>query len=170
VTNALLACAAGLILGISLEQASAALAGYMPADRRMEFIKANGLTIINDCYNAAPASMEAALKVLSTQSGRKIAVLGDIKELGSYAHNAHKTIGAQATALSIDALFTLGENGQLIAEGAKESGMAKEQIFSFLNIDDLNQALSHFVAEGDVLLIKASRAMCLERVTAHLTA
>ncbi len=170
VINALLACAAGLILGISLEQASAALADYMPGDRRMEFIKANGLTIINDCYNAAPASMEAALKVLSAQNGRKIAILGDIKELGAYAHEAHKTIGAQAASLSIDALFTLGENAQLIAEGAKDGGMTKEHIFSFLNIDELNQALSKFVTSGDVILIKASRAMRLERVTAFLTA
>lgn len=170
VINALLACAAGLNLGISLEQASTALATYMPGDRRMEFIKANDLTIINDCYNAAPASMEAALKVLSTQNGRKIAVLGDIKELGEYAFDAHKTIGKQVAALSIDALFTLGENGQLIADGAKEAGMQEASIASFLNIEDLNQALIRFITSGDVILIKASRAMCLERVTAHLTA
>ncbi|MBE7021646.1 MAG: UDP-N-acetylmuramoyl-tripeptide--D-alanyl-D-alanine ligase [Ruminococcaceae bacterium] len=169
VINALFACAAGLVLGIPLKEAAAALATFTPGDRRMEFIRKNNLTVINDCYNAAPASMAAALKVLAAQSGRKIAVLGDIRELGEHAPAAHKDLGTLAAALSLDALFTLGENGRLIAEGALLAGMAKTAVFSFTDIDALNDALSTYTQEGDIILVKASRAMRLERVTEFLT-
>ncbi|MBR6729224.1 MAG: UDP-N-acetylmuramoyl-tripeptide--D-alanyl-D-alanine ligase [Clostridia bacterium] len=169
VTNALLAYAAGFVLNIPAEQAAHALESYMPGDKRMEFIKNNSLTIINDCYNAAPASVEAALQVLSMQEGRKIAVLGDMKELGEFASSAHKKIGTQAAAFHIDALFTLGENGALIAQGAKEAGMTEDSVFSFLEIETLQEALSAFIQKGDVILVKASRAMALERITAFLT-
>ncbi|MBE7010680.1 MAG: UDP-N-acetylmuramoyl-tripeptide--D-alanyl-D-alanine ligase [Ruminococcaceae bacterium] len=170
VVNALLACAAGLSIGVSLKEAAKALEAFIPGDRRMEFIKQNGLTIINDCYNAAPASMEAGLRVLVAQPGRKIAVLGDIKELGDYAEKAHRDIGSLVAKLSVDALFTLGENGLLIAEAAKEGGMAPDSVFAFSEIEELKHTLKEFTKEGDVILVKASRAMCLERVTACLTA
>jgi len=166
VINALLACAAGLALGIPLQTAKVALEAFRPGDRRMEFLQFGAITVINDCYNAAPASMEAALRILSTQSGRKIAVLGDIKELGAFAPDAHKNLGTLTASLSIDALFTLGDLGRLIAESAKHTGM--QNVFAFDTIDDLNTALVDQLKADDVILVKASRAMHLESVTAHL--
>lgn len=169
ITNALLACAAGLCLDISLSDAAKGLEAYIPSDRRMQLIDSDGITIINDCYNAAPASMEAGIKVLCSYSGRKIAVLGDIKELGSFSESAHKGVGVFCGNAGIDALFTLGDSAKWIAEGAKNAGMASDSVFSFDNIDALNQSLGSFVQKGDTVLVKASRAMALERVTDFLT-
>ena len=169
VINALLACGVGLSLGISLKEAASGLYAYIPSDRRMQIIAHNKITIINDCYNAAPASMEAGIKVLSGYNGRKVAVLGDIKELGEYSERAHRQIGQFVGTTGIDALFTLGENAKLIAEGAKDAGMSMEQIFTFDDIVPLNEALKHFLNPGDTVLVKASRAMQLERVTDFLT-
>lgn len=168
VINAMLACAVGLCLGISLHDAATGLAAYIPSDRRMQLIDADGITIINDCYNAAPASMIAGIKVLCSHKGRKIAVLGDIKELGTYAEKAHKEVGTFAADAKIDALFTLGNFAKWIAEGAKEAGMNLDRIFTFGDIDSLNESLDAFLQKGDTVLVKASRAMALERVTNHL--
>ena len=169
VTNALLACATGVCLGISMQDAAKGLGAYIPSDRRMQLIDCDGITIINDCYNAAPASMEAGIKVLCSYSGRKIAVLGDIKELGDYAESAHKGVGEFAGKAGIDALFTLGDNAKWIAEGAKSVGMSPDSVFSFDDIDSLNKSLDAFIKKGDTVLVKASRAMALERVTEFLS-
>ncbi len=169
VINALLACAAGLCVNISLVDAAKALETYVPADRRMQLIDCSGITVINDCYNAAPDSMRAALKVLCAQSGRKIAVLGDIKELGEHTKPAHTAIGQFAAELKIDALFTLGEFGKMIADGALSGGMSVDCVFSFDDITQLCDALANYLKQGDTVLVKASRAMQLERVTAHLS-
>lgn len=166
VINALLACAAGKCLGISLAEAAKALGTYVAVDQRMQLISCGEITIINDCYNAAPASVEAALQVLCAHSGRKIAVLGDIKELGSYSADAHTKIGEQAVAFGINALFTLGENAALAAESARRNGL--EQTFSFQDITALTETLGRFIRPGDTVLVKASRAMHLERVTDFL--
>ena len=169
VTNALLACAAGLCVGIPLADAAKALETYVPADRRMQFIVCGGITVINDCYNAAPDSMRAALKVLCAQDGRKIAVLGDIKELGEHTKPAHNAIGQFSAEQKIDALFTLGEFGKMIADGALSAGMSTDCVFPFDDIALLCSTLTNFLKQGDTVLVKASRAMQLERVTTHLT-
>ena len=168
VVNALLACGVGLSLGISLKEAATGLGAYIPSDRRMQIIPCGDVTIINDCYNAAPASMEAGIKVLTGYEGRKIAVLGDIKELGEFSDRAHRQVGEFVAKAGIDALFTLGENAKLIAEGAKAAGMDSGQIFTFDDIRLLNETLKSRLKSGDTLLIKASRAMALERVTDFL--
>lgn len=169
VTNALLACAAGLCLGIPLAEAAEGLGDYIPNDKRMQLIEHNGYTIINDCYNAAPASVLAALRVLCAKSGRKIAVLGDIKELGSYTEASHRTIGKEAAELGTTLLFTFGEAARFAAEAAVAAGMPQNAVFHFTDIDALNKALSAQLAPGDTVLIKASRAMQLERVTEYIT-
>lgn len=167
VINALLACAAGQILGISLSEAATALGEYIATDKRLQLISAGSITIINDCYNAAPASVEAALKVLCSHIGRRIAVLGDIKELGEYTEPAHRKIGEQAARLGIDALFTFGESAAVSAESAKENGM--KDAYATTDIDALKSMLQNYLKPGDVVLIKGSRAMRLERITEFLT-
>lgn len=167
VINALMACAVGKCLGIPLALAARGLGEYVSFDKRMQLIVSNGLTIINDCYNAAPASVEAALKVLCAHSGRKIAVLGDIKELGDYTKDAHINIGLNVAQLGIDALFTFGESAALSADSAQTAGL--KQAFAFTEIEKLLSALGDFIRSGDTVLIKGSRAMRLERVTEFLT-
>ncbi len=168
VVNALLACAVGKEFGISLADCAKALGTYVPADRRMQLMNLGDITLINDCYNAAPASMAAALRVLKNREGRKIAVLGDIKELGEHTQSAHEEIGALCAQLSIDALFAFGESAIFMAEGAKKTGMDENTVFHFSEMDALNQALGTFITKGDTLLVKASRAMRLERVVEFL--
>ncbi len=167
VINALLACAAGQILGISLAEAANALSQYRSTDKRLQLINAGNITIINDCYNAAPASVEAALKVLCSHTGRRIAVLGDIKELGTHTEPAHRKIGEQAACFGTDALFTFGENAAFSAESAKAKEM--KDVFATNDIETLKSALQSYLKPGDVVLIKGSRAMKLERITEFLT-
>lgn len=164
VINALLACAAALCLGIPLSEAACGLEAYKPNDKRMQLIDCGGITIINDCYNAAPASVVAALKVLCARPGRKIAVLGDIKELGSFTESAHRDIGHQAAALGVDALFSFGENARWIARAAEK----EITVHHFDEIATLNKSLAAYIRPGDTVLVKASRAMRLERVTEFL--
>ncbi len=169
VVNALLACAVGKHLGVSFTDIATAFAAYVATDKRMQFLNLDGFTVINDCYNAAPASMKAALHVLSNQSGRKIAVLGDIKELGDYAEGAHEEVGAYVASENIDFLLTLGEYGKIIARGAEKNGLPKNRIASFDDVLPLTQKLEELLEKGDTVLVKASRAMKLERVTEFLT-
>lgn len=167
VTNALLACAVGQILGIPLVEVATALSQYTATDKRMQLINTSHITIINDCYNAAPASVEAALKVLCSHTGRKVAVLGDMKELGTHTEPAHRKIGEQAFDLGVDALFTFGENSAFSAETAKAQGL--KTVYAFTDINQLKNSLLDYLTAGDVVLIKGSRAMQLERVTDFLT-
>ena len=162
VVNALLACAAAVCLGISMETVAKGLSAYAPDNQRMQLIDADGITIINDCYNAAPASVSAAIRVLCARQGRKIAVLGDIKELGEFSESAHRAIGKEAAESGIDAVFAFGENAKWIAESA--GSIARH----YDDIDALNTDLSAFIKAGDTILVKASRAMKLERVTNFL--
>ncbi len=163
VINALLACAAALCLGIPMETAAKGLSAYVPDNQRMQLIDAGGMTIINDCYNAAPASVAAAIRVLCARSGRKIAVLGDIMELGTFSEEAHRTIGKEAKESGVDAVFAFGENARWIAKSAGDIARHYD------DIDKLNADLGAFVKPGDNVLIKGSRAMKLERVTNFLT-
>lgn len=164
VTNALLACGAAMCLNIPLKEALRGIETYVPGDKRMQILNKGGITIINDCYNAAPASVEAALKVLSAYTGRKIAVIGDIRELGDFSESAHRAIGEQAVTFGVSALFTFGEHTRHTAEAAKKDIAS----YHFNDITALNNSLSDFLKDGDVVLIKGSRAMQLERVTDFL--
>lgn len=165
VTNALLAIGAGLCHNIPCEKIAEALSDFSMTKMRMDIIKCNGITIINDCYNAAPDSVKAALSVLSKYAERKVAVLGDIAALGEYSYTAHKDLGESVVKNNIDLLFTIGENARFIAQGAFENGMDSENIISADTIDEIKPELLRNLRENDVVLVKASRVMGLERVT-----
>lgn len=165
VYNALFAITAGINFGVSEEDIVSALADFRPANMRMDTISHNGYTIINDCYNAAPDSMNAALKVLGAYSGKKIAVLGDIACLGEYSYEAHKGVGASVVLNKIDELFTVGEQAKFIAQGAFESGMDSSKIHSYDSATELNSNLAGALETGCYVLVKASRVMELEKVT-----
>lgn len=163
VYNALAAFAVGFEYGISPDSAADGLSKYTPSGMRQRIRTLNGITFIEDCYNASPDSVRAALNTLaSLKANRKIAVLGDMLELGSVSEEAHKNSGKIAAKNGIDAVFTLGERSAVTAEKAKEMGV--EFAENFNSHEALTEKLSEFIKEGDAVIFKASRAMKLEDV------
>ena len=161
VTDALAATAVALTLGVAPDRIADRLSRFRNMAGRQEIFEAKQMTIIKDCYNAGPESMAAALKVLSARPGRRIAVLGDMLELGSATAQAHLDAGRLA-ARCADILLTYGPNGQLVCRGAQEAGMDKTRAF-----DDRAAAaetLRQICIPGDVLLFKGSHGMHMELI------
>jgi UDP-N-acetylmuramoyl-tripeptide--D-alanyl-D-alanine ligase len=137
---------------------------------RIEFIACeNGITILNDAYNASPTSMKAALHVLENMKGyqRKIAVLGDMLELGASEGKYHEEIGNLLDASKLDYLLTLGELGKRIAEGAKKR-LDEKKIYAYTDKAELIAKLETMLSPQDVVLVKASRGMALEKVVEQI--
>ncbi len=168
VLNALLAIAVGLVFEIPEKDIKQALMEFSMTHMRMDIIKTKTITIINDCYNAAPASVEAALNVLGKYDDERIAILGDIKELGMYSDNVHCELGAAVVKNNVNTLITVGARARYIAQGAYENGMDSQNIISVDTVEELYPMLADVINEKSVILVKASRAMALERVTAYL--
>jgi UDP-N-acetylmuramoyl-tripeptide--D-alanyl-D-alanine ligase len=140
--SAAASAAVGLIFGINLIKIAESLANYQPPSGRMRFIKGiRESIIIDDTYNASPLAMKEALDVLSNlKAKRKIAVLGDMLELGKYTFEGHEMIGRLAAKI-VDVLFTIGIRGKLIAESARRAGLRTDQIFHFESINELSRVL-----------------------------
>ena len=163
VTNALFALAVGAELGLSADKARAGLATAKPPKMRMQFWEAGGVRVLDDCYNANADSMLAALQTLADLpcSGKRVAVLGDMAELGEHTSAAHEEIGRRVAALKIDRVVAVGKFAKHTADAAAAGGLDAE-IFS-----DVTAAASELpkrVKAGDLLLLKASRSTGLERV------
>lgn len=162
VYDALSAFTVGLELKIEPEKIAQALSEYEPSGMRQRIKDINGIKVIEDCYNASPDSQRAALNALkSVKSERKIAVLGDMLELGDYSKQAHCDIGKYAAEKQIDMLFTFGEESKNITETAQKLGM---DAFAFTDKTVLFNALKGELKKGDAVLFKASRGMKLEEV------
>jgi UDP-N-acetylmuramoyl-tripeptide--D-alanyl-D-alanine ligase len=127
----------------------------------------NGAMLLDDTYNASPESTLAALNLLSEMSGRKIAVLGDMLELGQYEQQGHELVGIRAAQV-VDRLVTVGERGALIARAANESGLPSGKIFSFTHVQDVIAFLKDNLKEGDVALVKGSHGLRLDRIITAL--
>jgi UDP-N-acetylmuramoyl-tripeptide--D-alanyl-D-alanine ligase len=170
VYNALAAFAVGSLLGVDEIKIKESLERYTPSELRMELVQIGNLRIINDTYNANPISMIKALQTLSQMKsqGRKIAVLGDMLELGEKTQDYHFEIGKLVAESGIDLLLTVGKLSFVIGQGAKEQGMNVERILAF----DTNEKTSAYLIEnlkaGDLVLIKGSRKMKLEEVVLSL--
>lgn len=167
VYNALAASAAAIAMGIDLITVRDGLESFTPPSMRMELVKSKkGFVVLNDAYNASPASMMAALKTLSSMTGhkRKIAVLGDMYELGDYGPKAHRDIGSVVVASRADMLVTVGSLARLIAEGALEAGFAPEHIQSYANSSEAALELKKQITKGDLILVKGSRAVQMEEI------
>lgn len=160
--NALAAAAVGSFFGISPEDAFEALKKYVPAGMRQRIVRKGGIIFIEDCYNASPDSQAAALAVLGGMNAkRKIAVIGDMLELGDYSDKAHASVGEKAAENKIDVLFTYGERSLVTAKAA-EGGVAT--VKSFSDKQQLSDELVSMLEAGDAVLFKASRGMKLEDV------
>ncbi len=177
VYDAAYAVAVGLEVGLREEEIRAGLLNYQNEALRQHLVTVGDITLLADCYNAAPESMCEALHVLvsyaKSRRGRPIAVLGDMRELGEGTRRMHEEVGAEAAHLGVASLVTLGELGVSIAEGAMGAGMADEHICMHRATDDLSDAaawLWHELRPGDVVLLKASRAIAAERMVDALRA
>lgn len=163
--NALGAAAVGILQGAALDDVRAGLEAFRPAALRSELSEVAGLRILNDAYNANPASMRAALKALSglRASGRKIAVLGDMLELGEAASAAHRELGEAAARAGVDVLIAVGEFREEVSRGALGAGMEPERIFLSADAEAAAPLLSRAARPGDLILLKGSRGVKMER-------
>ena len=167
---ALYAFAVATLQGFSPEQIKKGFNNFQTADMRQEIIDLSGVTLIEDCYNAAPESMRAAIDVLcecAPCGSRRIAVLGDMLELGRESIALHRAVGEYLQESNIDLLVGIGNGGVEIAQGAVEAGMNPAKVLLFIdrdNIESITQGLMSRVNVGDTLLFKASRGVRLERV------
>jgi UDP-N-acetylmuramoyl-tripeptide--D-alanyl-D-alanine ligase len=163
--NALAASSIGLTLKVSSKNVIEALTGFAAAGKRSEIIRLNDLTILNDSYNANPDSVVAALKTLRSMrtTGRRIAVLGDMLELGKSAEKEHRRIGRAAAQFRVDCLFTYGNLSKFTSEAAKVKVKTH-----FEDKTMLAEQLAEFVSGNDTVLVKGSRGMKMEEVVAHL--
>lgn len=162
--NALAAAAAAWAAGARLTDIRAGLEALRAVPGRLERKRGpRGMQIIDDTYNANPASLQAAVEVLAAQPGRRLLVLGDMRELGAEAARLHAEAGAQAKAVGVDGLYALGE---LAAEAARAFGAGAVH---YASVEELIQALAAEAGPGLVVLFKGSRGMRMERVIAALT-
>jgi len=168
--NALAAAAATHALGMKKEIIREGLSQLQPLAGRMKIMKIRGLTILDDTYNASPKSFIAAIETLRDLSpkGRKILVAGDMLELGERALLAHKETGIYVAHSGIDRLITCGKLAEHIAQGAIGSGMEEERIITCRNKEEAGDRLSSLAKEGDIILIKGSRATGMEEIIQRL--
>lgn len=166
-SNAVAALAVAAHLGVDVDAAVGALAVAPTSRWRMEVVRAGGVTILNDAYNANPASMEAALKTLALTAaeGRRWAVLGEMAELGPDSDAAHDRVGRLVIRLGVDGLVVVGAAAKPIRDAADQEGFyGQGDLFGVPDVDRAVAVLAEHVAPGDVVLVKASRAAGLERV------
>ncbi|MGN0142770.1 MAG: UDP-N-acetylmuramoyl-tripeptide--D-alanyl-D-alanine ligase [Roseburia sp.] len=168
VYNALAAAAVARELGLTTEQMKRGMETVATIGGRSNLLEKNGMTIIDDCYNANPVSMRASIDVLSRASGRKIAVLGDMGELGAKEKQLHYMVGAYFEGKKIDALFASGELATEIVRAVREHSPATE-VFHFGDKGELTAALMNYVKPGDTVLVKASHFMGFPDIVRGLT-
>ena len=164
VQNALLAVAAGRAFGLSIEECAAGLAAAPLTKARLQIKEIGGVQFLDDSYNANPDSMKAALRTLVEldAEGKRIAVLGEMRELGTESERGHREIGETAATLGVDQLITIGDAAELIAEGARTGGLDK--VLSARSTGEAAKLLGEIAEPGDLVLIKGSRAARTEEV------
>ena len=162
--NALAALAVGTLFEVEPGKMQSAIAEFHNTGNRQRIFEKSGFTIIDDSYNAGPESMEAALRVLADHacSGRRIAVLGDMLELGNRSAAEHYRIGRIAAA-KVDMLYTYGTNSERMVSGAITGGMKQKFVEHFDTHEDLAHMLKMRARPGDVILFKGSRGMRMEK-------
>lgn len=165
--NCALAIAAGNRIGIDTKTAMMGLKNASLTEKRLEIIKTGGITIINDSYNASPESMKSGITTLiNTEGKRKIAVLGDMFELGAESVNSHLGVGRFAAEKGVDILMTAGDQALNIIDGAETIPYNRKKHYSAK--EELTADLKNMLRDGDVVFIKASRAMGFEEIVKEL--
>ena len=164
VVNALFAIAVGKELGLSRAEVAQGLAECRPPKMRLELWEAGGVRVLDDAYNANADSVGAALQTLQELpcKGRRVAVLGDMAELGAHSEAAHAEVGRRAAELGVAQLFAVGKMAPIMARAARDAGL--NRVFEFTDVETAAAAVKSFVKSGDLVLLKASRATRLERI------
>ncbi len=167
--NALAACAVGLLCGVPPETLQSALAGVAPPALRLQRESVGGVALVDDTYNANPASMDAALDEIaaSATDGRRVLVLGDMAELGEASESQHRRLGRRAAAVG-DILWAVGEEARLVAEEALRMGVPADRVFHSPGVDLALERLPFLPTPGDLVLVKASRSSGLDRLAGAL--
>mgnify|MGYP001571484210 CR=1 FL=1 len=163
------AACVGLVFGLNLIRISEALKNYQPVEGRMRLIEGQKETyILDDSYNASPLSMHAALDTLLELPGkRKIAVLGDMTEIGSYTLEAHEEIGRLAVGVA-DILVTVGRAAKSIAESALKNGFKKSNLYEFNDVDEAKKPVESLLKKGDLILVKGSHVMRMNEIVQEI--
>ena len=167
VSDALVAITVGLAMGVEPAAIQAGLDSFRNISGRQEVLQLGGITVIKDCYNAGPESMEAALKVLGSKSGLRIAVLGDMLELGACSPAEHYRIG-RIGAQKSDYVFAYGPNASRVVNGCLTGGMDALHAQAFSDKEKLISHLEHVLKPGCCVLVKGSRGMHMEQVVEAL--
>jgi len=169
VYNALAAISTGMVMGIPPEDIIEGIAMFRSGDMRLDIKEYNGIKVINDVYNASPDSMQAALRVLKDVSAeRRIAVLGDMLELGRWSEEAHRSVGRFAALCNPDYVIAVGNYSSFIIEGARENIKGKMETFALKNNEEAIELISSVIKAGDAVLVKGSRGMRMERIVERI--
>lgn len=170
-TGALVAIAVGQRLGLSRHDIARGLAEFQPPPMRCEVVQAGDVMVINDTYNASPTAMRAALELLRDfdAPGRRIVVCGDMRELGEHAERLHHRLGEEVVTLcGADLLVACGKHGADVVAGARAAGMPASRAIACGDPREVLHQLDDLLEPGDVLLVKASRALALEHIVTDL--
>jgi UDP-N-acetylmuramyl pentapeptide synthase len=164
IQNAMLAVAAGRAFGLSLEECAAGLTTAPLTKARLQIKEIEGVQFIDDSYNANPDSMKAALRTLVEldADGKRIAVLGEMGELGAESEQGHREVGETAATLEVDHLIAIGELGKIIAKAARDAGL--EKVAALRSTSEAADLLGEIAEPGDLVLVKGSRLARTEQV------
>ena len=171
VANSLAAAAISHASGLSIEQIVKGLESFEPYDKRMQLENIGGMKIVNDCYNANPASMMAAFDAVQAMKGKHktVAILGDMLELGEASEKAHRRLGEMVACKGFDYVLVFGEYAKIVAQGAMDGSMTLRQVHRLESKDLILQKLFDCMEDkafgrGDFFLVKGSRGMCMEKI------
>ena len=168
----LMAAAVAELFGMQADEITRGIRAFLPTKMRMNVVTCPGdVVILNDAYNANPQSMRAAAAVLGdARERRRVAVVGDMKELGPSSAMFHQAVGGYFAQAGIERLIAIGDLAKYMAQGAVQEGMSQEQVSYFPNLEEAKQALNREIRAGVTILVKASRSMAFEKIVDYLTA
>lgn len=166
VGNALAGAIAGKVLGLSPDEIKAGIESYQSIAGRNNTIRTENFTILDDCYNANPMSMKAGIDIISKSTGRKVAVLGDMFELGEDELKLHGEVGEHAGKSSVDLLICVGERSKVMAEEARK--YSKHMVLHYADREEVIEKIGTLLKKGDTILVKASHGMGFDKIVEHL--
>ncbi|MEW6599626.1 MAG: UDP-N-acetylmuramoyl-tripeptide--D-alanyl-D-alanine ligase [Nitrospirota bacterium] len=173
VYNALAASAVAVSLGLGNGEIKTALEAYRGVPMRFEIMNIKGITVINDSYNANPSSMEKSVKELVRigAGGRKVAVLGDMRELDAFAEKEHRSAGDMVRETGVDVFVAVGEMMALAAEECRKAkvGNAAPEVYTFEDVNSAKKNIMDILRKGDTVLVKGSRSMSMEKIIGGMT-
>ena len=165
--NAMAAILVGINLNMTIEEIKDGLKNFQCTKNRLDIIKNNNLTIIDSVYNASIDSMTAALNILGRYKNRRVAILGDMFEMGEFAEFGHRQVG-KAALDNVDILIAIGKDSEFIVKELQENNMNIDNLYHFETKEEAIENLDNIIKENDIILVKASRGMHLEKVVEYL--